>query len=87
MVLFAGTIVLLTRVRRRGMFIRLRPIEVRQVLARIKTWGRTEWTFGLRLIKCEEHQWQDAVESALESCQAVVIDLSEFNENIAWEIE
>lgn len=42
---------------------------------------------GMKIYKCEDSFWQDAVAAALEHASAAVIDVSEVNDNVAWEIQ
>ncbi len=41
---------------------------------------------GLKIYKCDDDFWRDTVIAALDECDAVVLDISDVNENVAWEL-
>ncbi len=74
--------------RKRGV-VRLRDVGD---LARIKNWiGRIHagigpiWP-GLKIFKCGDDFWMDAVRLMLDRCDAAIVDISDLNENMRWEL-
>ncbi len=79
----------LVRVRRRG-FTKLRAKTARK---KVSKWiektrkGINLPGSGLKIFKCGDEFWKDAVESALQHADAVFVDVTDVNENVAWELE
>lgn len=61
-------------------------------LARIEKWfnrihsGIGHIMPGLKIFKCGDDFWMDAVRVMLERCDTAIIDISDLNENMRWEL-
>lgn len=63
---------------------RARSSDDKKLKRRLQDGG---YSRGIELFKISDDFWQEAVLMALEKVDAVVIDISELNENIAWELQ
>jgi len=49
--------------------------------------GRKSVTYGTLLIRCGDSFWREAVARAVTKASAVVVDVGDLSENIAWELQ
>lgn len=78
----------LVAIRKRG-FVALRRT---QAVPSIVRWmnrvqsGIGHFMPGLKIFRCGDDFWMDAVRAMLERCDAAIIDISDLNENMRWEL-
>ncbi|MCA9324637.1 ClpX C4-type zinc finger protein, partial [Candidatus Saccharibacteria bacterium] len=49
--------------------------------------GKAPPIVGMKVFKCDDSCWRDAVRTVLAECDAAIVDVSELNDNVRWELK
>jgi hypothetical protein len=89
-VLVGGPVLIVWFVRwisRRACYRRLKPSNYgKRMESLIRRIERGKSTFALQVVQCGDDFWKAVVQQALKSADAVVVDVTELNENVRWEL-
>jgi hypothetical protein len=60
--------------------------QISKILNEIRS-GKGPVYRGILVLRCEENYWRDTIKHALSKVDAAIIDVTEINDNIFWELE